>query len=119
MSVAHDFDPVAEEKRRELRRALLRKVGHELRELRLKTGQLEANDAAAWQQARHFAQEIIREATPLELGLLIACAREALIFVERRFAGEPIHPDVLLYLLSALDTLSMEVERLRYDRGLR
>jgi hypothetical protein len=118
MSVAHDFDPVAEERRKELSRALLRKIGQELRALRAKNSDLEANDAATWQEARHLAREVIREAAPLELGLLIACAKEVLIFAERRFGEGPVRPDVVLYLLSALDTLGMEVERLRHDRGL-
>jgi hypothetical protein len=119
MSVAHDFDPLAEERRKELRRALLRKIGQELRDLRMKAPELQANDVATWQEARHLAREVIREATPLDLGLLIACAKEVLIFAEQRFAEGPARPEVVLYLLSALDTLGMEVERLRYDRGLR
>jgi hypothetical protein len=119
MSVANDFDPIAEERRKELARALIRKAMRALLDLRLKSTSLEQGDQATWQETRFFAQELIREAAPLELPLLVACAKEVLAFTEKKFAGEPLFPDLVLYTISALDTVAMELERLRHDRDLR
>jgi hypothetical protein len=118
MSAANHFDPIAEEKRKEQARVLVRQLTLELRALRMQFAKLEAGDTRVWQHARLLAQGVIRDAAHLELGLLVACAREVEIFAERRFAGEPTDGDLTLYLMSALDTLAMELERLRHDQGL-
>lgn len=119
MSVAHDFDPVAEEKRKELARAVVRKATEALQALRSKVAELEAGDPGTWQEARYLAQEVIRGAGPLGLGLMSACAKEVLLFADRRFATESVSPQLALIMLSALDTLEMEVSRLRADHNLR
>jgi hypothetical protein len=116
MSAANHFDPLAEEKRREQARSLVRHLTLELRALRMQFGKLEAGDTRVWEHARLLAQGVIRDALPLDLGLLVACAREVEIFAGRQFEGE--RAEVTLYLMSALDTLAMELERLRHDQGL-
>jgi hypothetical protein len=119
MNAANDLDPIAEELRRERVQALLRRSMRILLDLRLASAKLDTGDPGTWQQVRSFSQELVRESTLLDLPLLLACAREALVFAEKRFAGAPLYPDLVLYMLSALDTLAMEVERLRHDRDLR
>jgi hypothetical protein len=119
MSVANDLDPVAEEQRKHHARSLIEKSQRRLLDLRAKSARLDSGDAEAWREAGAFAQMLIREATPLDLPLLVACAREVLLFAEKRLAGEPLYPHLVLYMLSALDTVGMELDRLRHDRSLK
>ncbi len=119
MSVAHDLNLLEEQKRKEAARKLVAEAARKLQGFRMKSRLIETDDETAWQEARFMAQELIWAATPLDLRLLVACSNEVLHFVERRFAGEPLHPDLALYMLSALDTLGMELERLQCDRDLR
>jgi len=119
MSVAHDIDPVEEEKRREQSRRFIRATLLQLQNLRIKTANFEAGDQATWHEARFMAQQVIKEAEGLKLGLLSACAKEVLHFAVKFFSAEPHPPYLKLYMFSALDTLEMELERLRHDQGLR
>lgn len=119
MSVAHDLDLLAEQRRKETARKLVAEAAHDLYQFRRRTAALEGGDHATWADARLLAQGLIRAAAPLDLGLLVACAKEVLLFAEKRVDGEAVSPDLTLYLLSALDTLGMELERLRHDRDLR
>ena len=118
MSVAHDLNALEEQRRKDAARQFVTDAAHRLYALRHKTRLLEAGDAAAWEQAGAFAQEMIRAGTTLELGLLVACAKEVLHFTARKVAA-PYEPNLTLYLLSGLDTLAMELERLRHDKDLR
>jgi len=119
MSVAHDLNALEEQKRKEDARKLVGESAHRLYELRRRTTALETGDVAAWDEAGALANDLIRAAAPLDLGLLVACAKEVLHFTARRAAGPPYEPNLVLYLLSALDTLGMELERLRHDKDLR
>lgn len=119
MSVAHDLNALEEQKRKEAARRLVSDAAQRLHELRRKTHSLQFGDAEAWAEADALAQDVIRGATPLDLGLLVACAREVLHFTARRAAGRAPDHDLVLYLLTSLDTLGMELERLRCDKDLR
>lgn len=119
MSVAHDLNALEEQKRKEDARKLVHESAWRLHELRRKTALLEAGDAGAWEEAGALARDVIRAAVPLDLGLLVACAKEVLHFTVLRAAGTPYDANLVLYLLSALDTLGMELERLRHDKELR
>jgi hypothetical protein len=119
MSVAHDLDALEEQKRREAARRLVDETAHRLYELRRNTPLLEAGDFETWEQAGTLARELIRAGTALDLGLLVACAKEVLHFATRRTAGPPPEANLVLYLLTSLDTLGMELERLRHDKDLR
>ena len=119
MAVAHDLNLLAEQQRKETARAFVVASAQRLYQLRQQTASLEAGKLDAWQDARLLAQELIRSANPLGLGLLAACAKEVLHFAERRFSAEKMVPDLALYMLSALATLGMELERLEHDHDLR
>jgi hypothetical protein len=119
MSVAHDLDALDERKRKDAALELVNGAAHRLHALRHNTSLVERGDVAAWEQIEAFARELIRLGQPLELGLLVACAKEVLHFTARRKAGAPCEPNLVLYLLSGLDTLAMELERLRHDKDLR
>jgi hypothetical protein len=119
MSVAHDLDALEEQKRREAARRFVDETAHRLYELRRKTALLEAGDFETWEQAGALARELVRAGTALDLGLLVACAKEVLHFATRRPADAPTDPNLVLYLLTGLDTLGMELERLRHDKDLR
>jgi hypothetical protein len=119
MAVAHDLNLLAEQQRKETARVFVLESAQRLYKLRQKTASLEAGDLQAWQDARTLAQDLVRAATPLGLGLLVACAKEVLHFAERRFSAERMVPDLSLYMLSALATLGMELERLEHDHDLR
>jgi hypothetical protein len=118
MSVAHDLNALEEQRRKEAARELVTDAARRLSLLRQQTRSIESGDVATWEAAGSLAQELIRRGTTLELGLLVACAKEVLYFTARRGAA-PRDPDLALYLLSGLDTLAMELERLRHDRDLR
>lgn len=119
MSVAHDLNSLEEQKRKEAARRLVTDATHRLHELRRKTHSIEHGDVAAWEAAHALAHDLVRAGAPLDLGLLVACAKEVLHFTTRRAAGAALEPDLVLYLLTGLDTLGMELERLRYDKDLR
>ncbi|HTU65309.1 MAG TPA: hypothetical protein VMF52_05130 [Steroidobacteraceae bacterium] len=119
MSVAHDLNVIDEQKRKESAQTLVAETSRQLRELRLGTAALESGDDAQWREARVFALELIQAATPLELSLLIACAKEVLHFSERRFAFNTNPQTITLYMLSALETLALELERLKRDPNAR
>jgi hypothetical protein len=119
MSVAHDLNSLEEQKRKEAARKLVDDAAHRLYELRRKTPHLESGDFGAWETADALAREIIRAGAALDLGLLVACAKEVAHFTALRAAGSPLEPDLVLYLLTGLDTLGMELERLRHDKDLR
>jgi hypothetical protein len=119
MSVAHDLNALEEQKRKEAARKLVTDAVQRLHELRRKTPLIEHGDVAAWDEVAALAHDLIRAGAPLDLGLLTACAKEVLLFTARRKAGAPFEPDLVLYLLTGLDTLGMELERLRYDKDLR
>jgi hypothetical protein len=119
MSVAHDLNALEEQKRKESARKLVGDAAHRLYELRRKTALLESGDPIAWEEAAALARSLIDAAAPLDLGLLVACAKEVLHFATRRAAGAPFEANLVLYLLSGLDTLGMELERLRHDQELR
>jgi hypothetical protein len=119
MTVAHDLNPLEEHQRKDAARNFVFDASQTLYRFRQRTSELEAGDEAAWHDARSIAQDLIRGATPLQLGLLVACGKEVMIFADRFFAGEPLQPDLTLYMLSALDTVGMELERLQHDRDLR
>lgn len=118
MSVAHDLNALEEQRRKEAARELVIDAAQRLSVMRLDTRLIEAGDGAAWEAAGAFAQELIRRGTTLELGLLVACAKEVLHFTARKVVA-PREPNLVLYLLSGLDTLAMELERLRHDKDLR
>jgi hypothetical protein len=118
MSVAHDLNALEEQRRKDAAREFVSDAAHRLSRLRQKTRLLEAGDPPVWEEARRFAQEVIRRGATLELGLLVACAKEVLHFTARKIAA-PREPNLELYLLSGLDTLAMELERLRHDKDLR
>jgi len=118
MSVAHDLNALEEQKRKEAALKIVNDAAHRLSRMRHHTRLIEAGDVAAWDEAAAFAHEMIRAGTTHELGLLVACAKEVLHFTARRIAA-PYEPNLVLYLLSGLDTLAMELERLRHDRDLR
>jgi hypothetical protein len=118
MSVAHDLNALEEQRRKDAARDFVADAAHRLSGLRQQTRLLEAGDVATWKAASTFAQDLIRRGTTLELGLLVACAKEVLHFTARK-ATAPHEPNLLLYLLSGLDTLSMELERLRHDKDPR
>jgi len=118
MSVAHDLNTLEEQRRKDAARDFVADAARRLSLLRQKTRLLEAGDVAAWEDAGSFAHELIRRGTTLELGLLVACAKEVLHFTARRVAA-PREPNLVLYLLSGLDTLAMELERLRHEEDPR
>jgi hypothetical protein len=118
MSVAHDLNALDEQKRKETARRLVNDAARRLAVMRQHTRLLEAGDVAAWEDAAAFARDLVRAGTELELGLLVACAREVLHFTARKITA-PREPNLVLYLLSGLDTLAMELERLRHDKDLR
>lgn len=119
MAVAHDLDLLAEQRRKESARKFVIETAHRLYQFRQRTAALEAGEVQAWQDARLLAQEVVRGASPLGLGLLGACAREVQHFADRRFEPGSLPPNLSLYMLSALDTLAMELERLQHDQDLR
>ena len=119
MSVAHDLNALEEQKRKEAARKIVIDSAHRLYELRRKTVLLEAGDIGAWTDADTLARDLIRDGATLDLGLLVACAKEVLHFTTRRAAGAPLDANFVLYLLTGLDTLGMELERLRCDKDLR
>jgi hypothetical protein len=119
MSVAHDLNSLEEQKRKDAARKLVTHAAQRLYELRRKSHLIEQGDATAWEEAGALAQDVVRTASTLDLGLLVACAKEVLHFTAQRAAGTPHEPDLVLYLLTGLDTLGMELERLRHDKDLR
>ena len=119
MSVAHDLNALEEQKRKEAARKLVNDSAQRLYALRHRTIDLEAGHAAAWDAADALARDLIREGAALDLGLLVACAQEVFHFTTRRASGAPLEPNIVLYLLTGLDTLGMELERLRCDKDLR
>ena len=119
MSVAHDLNALDEQRRKEAARQLVADAARRLYLLRQKSALIESGDAAIWEETGTMAHELIRAGAPLDLGLLVACAKEVLHFTTRRAAGPPHEPKLVFYLVCALDTLGMELERLRCDRDLR
>ncbi len=119
MAVAHDLNLLAEQQRKDSARKFVIESAHRLYEFRRRIASLEAGEFQAWQDARTLAQDIIRGASPLGLGLLSACAREVQHFADRRFEPGSLPPNLSLYMMSALDTLAMELERLEHDQDLR
>jgi hypothetical protein len=104
MSVAHDLDFIADEKRKEAARLLVREYSQVLYAFRRQGTLLEAGDLATWRQARNIALEITQKGSQLGLGLLVACAKEVLVFADRRLEASRV---------------GMELERLQHDRDLK
>src|SRR5215475_1511640 len=102
MSVAHDLNALEEQKRKEAARKLVFDSAQRVFDLRRKADLLGAGHPATWEEAGALARELIRAAGPLDLGLLVACAKEVLHFTTRRRAGPPFEPSLGLYLVSAL-----------------
>lgn len=119
MSVAHDLNALEEQKRKEAARNLVSEAFRRVQALRRRSDFLEAGHAPSWEEAGVLANDLIRAAGPLDLGLLVACAKEVLHFTTRRASGAPLEPNLALYLVTGLDTLALELERLRSDKGLR
>jgi hypothetical protein len=119
MSVAHDLNALEEQKRKDAARKFIVDAAQRLYELRRRSVFLGAGDPAAWDEADRLARELIRDGATLDLGLLVACAKEVLYFTTRRAQGAPFDANTVLYLLTGLDTLGMEIERLRCDKDLR
>lgn len=118
MSVAHDLNRIDEEKRKEAARALIVALEPTLQGLRSRVSEFSTGDLGIWRETRVFAQEAIRAATPLELHLLVACAKEVLYFTEVKFSTGSIYPRVATHMSSALDTVAMELMRLKTAREL-
>ena len=119
MSVANDLNALDERKRQDAARKLIAEAMQRLSELRRKTDLLEAGVRATWEETNTLAMHLVQVGGPLDLGLLVACAREVLHFTTRRLGGEEMTPQLALYLQSALDTLEMELDRLDRDQELR
>jgi hypothetical protein len=119
MNVAHDVNSIEEARRKEAARTLVRKTIRALYGLRLRRALIESGDLGIWVEAHSLAENVIASATPLELKLLVACAREVAQFAGGHDGIAKPRREMTLNLLSSLDTLGMELERLKNDRDLR
>jgi hypothetical protein len=110
-------DPAAEAKRRKLIEEFLQRTRGEVQQMLASLPQLEAGDAAAWQEVRFFAQRIVVTSEQLKLGIMRGCASDLEKIAQDRFSGKPLTAFVVQCLLSGIDMLSMEVDRLASDHA--
>jgi hypothetical protein len=115
MSVARFSEPAAEEaRRRETEQFLLMTVSA-IERMRQSVPQLEKGDQATWQELRFASHNLVEKAAKLEVGIVGACAKEIEKLAEEKFAGAVIDDFFMLCATSAIETLSMEVKRLRTE----
>jgi hypothetical protein len=114
-----DSDPPEATRRKELARAFVARAERQLDALVARLPEFELVDHAIWRDTRLYADEVQLRAIQLQLPVLAACAGELLQITTRPFAEvDGRHAELVLYVRGALDTIALELVRLRHDRDL-
>jgi hypothetical protein len=75
--------------------------------------ELEAGDVAAWARVQNMAHNLDARSQALKLGLMNACARELEQLTDERQNGAPLDGFFLQCVISAIETLAIEIAALR------
>jgi hypothetical protein len=75
--------------------------------------ELEAGDPAAWSRVQNLAHNLGARSQALKLGVMNAAARELEGFTNERQAGAPLDDFFVQCVISAIETLALEIASLR------
>lgn len=118
MTVGHFSEPDSEEARRRETEQFLLRTSSDVTKMRESVSQLEKGDQACWQELRFLAQQIAGTAAKLQVGIVSACAKEIEKLAEEQFAGVTVDAFFMLCTTSAIETLAMELKRVRAETGV-